>query len=196
MKQALPKGKKVKVSSITPYENNPRIISEKSLEAVRLSIEKYGMVQPIVTDTKRVIIAGHTRHQALVQLGVETVEIYEVDMPEEKARALRVIDNRVGELSDWDRSALTMELREMEDSILRTYFWDVDLELGQLKTALRDVSEEEIDAATDKVSTIPERAKVPTTQVECPACKGTFEVKTVTLGVTPEDLELLTARME
>lgn len=190
----LPKGTRMKVADIKPYENNPRIISEKSREAVQLSIEKYGYVQPIVVDSDNVIIAGHTRHQALVEMGVASVEVYRVDMPPEKARAYRVVDNRVGELSDWDRSALTMELREMDDSILSSYFWDVDLELGQLKTAMRQVSEEEIEDAADEVASLPERQKTHTTDVECPACQYLFQTKTATLGVTPEDLELLMAR--
>lgn len=192
----LPKPVTVKVSAIKPYENNPRVISEKSREAVRLSIEKFGYVQPIVVDKDNVIIAGHTRHQALVEMGVKSVKVYRVDMPEEKARAYRIVDNRVGELSEWDRSALTMELREMEDSVLSSYFWDVDLELGQLKTAMRQVSEEEMDEVTDQVSSIPERQRTHTTDVECPACHGVFQTKTATLGVTPEDLELLMARDE
>ena len=192
----LPKPVTMKVADIKPYENNPRIISEKSREAVRMSIEKYGYVQPIVTDLDGVIIAGHTRHQALVEMGVKSVKVYKVDMPAEKARALRIVDNRVGEMSDWDRSALTMELREMEDGVLAAYFWDVDLELGQLRTAMREVTEDEIGQATEHVSSIPERQRTHTTDVECPACRGVFQTKTATLGVTPEDLELLLARDE
>lgn len=192
----LPKPTRLKVSKIKPYESNPRVISEKSLEAVKHSIENYGYVQPIVVDKNHVIIAGHTRHQALTELGVESTEVYVVDMPEEKARAYRIVDNKTGELTDWDKSSLTMELRELEDSVLSVYFPDVDLELGQLKTAMREVSEEKIKEATEQVTAVRPQAKPLTTDIECPVCHGTFEVKTATLGVSQDDLELLAAQNE
>jgi len=190
----LPKTTRMKVDKIKPYENNPRVISPKSVEAVKASIDRYGYVQPIVVDKNHVIIAGHTRHMAMQELGMESAEVYVVDMPEEKARAYRVVDNKTGELSEWDNASLTMELRELEDSVLSIYFPDVDLEMGQLKTAMRDVSEEKVEEAAEKISSLPTRQKVLTTNVQCPECRKGFEVKTATLGVTPEDLELLMAQ--
>lgn len=187
----LPKPKSVKVKDIKPYDNNPRVIDEKSLEAVRFSIENYGYVQPIIVDPDMVIIAGHTRHQALQELGIDTTDVYIADLPEAKARALRLADNRTGELSSWDKSSLTMELRELEDAILQAYFPDMDLELGQLKTAMRTVSEDQLEAAEDEVLTLPHRQVQPTIEIQCPSCMGMFEVKAATLDVSPEDLTLL-----
>lgn len=192
----LPKATSMKVSSIKPYRDNPRLINPKSVEAVKHSIEQYGYVQPIVVDKKKVIIAGHTRHMALTELGIESTDVYVVDMPEEMARAYRIVDNKTGEMSEWDNSSLTMELRELEDSVLSVYFPDMNLELGQLKTAMRDVSEEKIEEANDQVTSLPKRAKPLTTDVECPECQYVFEVKTVTMGVSPDDIELLMSRDE
>lgn len=192
----LPAPTRVRVEEIQPYENNPRNIGAKSMEAVRLSIENYGYVQPIVVDKDLVIIAGHTRHQALRELGVEEVEVYVMDMPEQQANAYRLVDNRSGELSLWDNSSLTMELRELEDSVLQVYFPDIDLELGQLKTAMRQITQEDMAEATEEVTKLPVREDTLTTDVQCPECLKLFEVKTLTLGVTPEDLALLMARIE
>lgn len=190
----LPKPTTLKVKSIKPYADNPRLISQKSLDAVKHSIETYGYVQPIVVDKKHVIIAGHTRHQALSELGVERTQVYVVDMPEDKARAYRIVDNKTGELTEWDNSSLTMELRELEDSVLKVYFPDMDLELGHLKTAMREVSEEQIAEADEQVTSLPKRTKTLTTDIECPECRFMFEVKTATMGVSPEDIELLMER--
>src|SRR5699024_7443381 len=102
----LPKPTRMKVDKIKPYENNPRVISPKSVEAVKASIDRYGYVQPIVVDRNHVIIAGHTRHMAMQELGMESAEVYVVDMPEEKARAYRVVDNKTGERSEEHTSEL------------------------------------------------------------------------------------------
>lgn len=189
----LPKTKTMALTKIKPYYNNPRYISEQAVRAVKESIENYGFVQPLVVDAKNTIIAGHTRHRALEQLGRSTAEVYVVNLSEKQARAYRIADNKTGEMTQWDNSALIMELRELEDGILHSYFPEMDLELGQLKTAQREVSEEEMSQAQDDVEKIPERTFVHMTEVECPSCRADFEVKTSTLGVSWDDLHMLTA---
>ncbi len=49
-----------KLSSIKPYENNPRN-NDGAVEAVAASIREFGFRQPIVVDEQNVIIVGHTR---------------------------------------------------------------------------------------------------------------------------------------
>lgn len=192
----LPEAVTLKISEIKPYDNNPRVIDERSKEVVEHSLKTYGYVQPLVVDTDHVIIVGHTRFQAMQALGVKEVSAYVVDLPEEQAREYRIADNRTGELTHWDGSSLTMELREMEDSVLRVYFPEVDIELGHLKTAMRKVTEEEMGQATREVTSIPVRTEPLMTEVQCPECMGLFEVKTSTLGLTWEDLMLLESRRD
>ena len=48
------------LSTIRPYENNPRI-NKAAIEAVAKSILEFGFRQPIVVDELGAIIAGHTR---------------------------------------------------------------------------------------------------------------------------------------
>ena len=64
---------KKKVRDLVPYENNPRINDAAVPELIK-SIEQCGYVAPIVIDENDVILAGHTRQKALIQMGQEDVE--------------------------------------------------------------------------------------------------------------------------
>ena len=57
------------VSTITPYAGNPRR-NDAAVEAVAASIREFGFRQPIVVDEQGVIIVGHTRYKAALQLGL------------------------------------------------------------------------------------------------------------------------------
>lgn len=190
----LPELKRVPLSKIKPYENNPRRITSKSIEEVQFSIDEYGYVQPIIVDTDYVIIAGHTRHAALKELGRKDAQVYVIDMPPEQARKYRLIDNRTGEMTDWSHERLILELREWESGLLERFFPEVNLEMGQLDTA-PDVTEAEVAVAQEKVSKVRDLPEEPLTEVRCPSCLDTFQVKTKSLpGLSYADIEELTAR--
>lgn len=105
-----------KLSEIKPYERNPRIIPQAAVDAVARSIQAFGFRQPIVVDKNGVILAGHTRYKAAQQLGLTEVPVvWQTDITEIQARGYRIADNKVAELSAWDRDALDLEVRELAD---------------------------------------------------------------------------------
>ena len=59
------------ISEIKPYPGNPRI-NDRAVSYVAESIKEFGMKVPLVLDREGVIIAGHTRLEALKSLGAET----------------------------------------------------------------------------------------------------------------------------
>lgn len=102
------------LDQIKPYENNPRF-NDNAVDAVAKSIKEFGFQQPLVLDKDNVIIVGHTRFKAAQQLGLETVPCVIADnLSEEKVKAYRLADNKVGELAHWDYAALNIELDEIE----------------------------------------------------------------------------------
>ena len=104
------------LTDIKPYEHNPRIIPQAAVDAVARSIQAFGFRQPIVVDGNGVILAGHTRYRAAQQLGmVEVPVVWQTDITEIQARGYRIADNKVAELSAWDRDALDAEVRELAD---------------------------------------------------------------------------------
>jgi hypothetical protein len=182
------------LSAIKPYENNPRRIPEDAITGVAESIERYGYTQPIVVDKDHVIIVGHTRMLALERLGWTEAAVYVADLPEDKAKAYRLVDNRTGEMSGWDHSMLVVELREWEESLLERFFPEMDLEVGQVAGGVGAVTQAEVDKATEAITQVTEADPMLMTHVKCPACFGTFEVQTKSLpGLTQRDLNTMLA---
>lgn len=103
------------VPEVRPYEKNPRKNAE-AVKYVRASIEKFGFKQPIVIDSNRVIISGHTRLEAAKSLGMAEVPcIVADDLTEAQAKALRLADNKVAEFSEWEMNLLGGELCELAE---------------------------------------------------------------------------------
>ena len=104
------------LADIKPYDRNPRIIPQAAVDAVARSIQAFGFRQPIVVDGNGVILAGHTRYKAAQQLGMAEVPVvWQTDISDIQARGYRIADNKVAELSAWDRDALDAEVRELAD---------------------------------------------------------------------------------
>jgi len=189
----LPEAATVPITSVQPYWRNPRKIPSEAVEKVAKSLAAYGFQQPIVTDRQGVIIVGHTRYEAARKLEYTHVPVLIADLPEDKAREYRLVDNRSAELSGWDQESLVTELREFGEDLLEDFFPEVDLKIGEAAAA-RDVSAEAVKAAVQKVNRVSEAdpAAVHTTDVVCPSCFHTFHVRTRSLpGLTQEDLDLL-----
>lgn len=103
------------ISEILPYAKNPRK-NEKSVKFVKESIRQFGFKVPIIIDSKREIVCGHTRLLAAKSLGLSEVPcIAADDLTDEQIKAFRLADNKVGEFSDWDLDLLSNELSEKEE---------------------------------------------------------------------------------
>lgn len=174
----------IDIRQVRPYHRNPRK-NEKAVEAVKQSITDYGFNSPIVVDKKFVIIAGHTRYKACLELKMKQVPCVVLDMDEKKAKAYRIADNKTSELSDWDMDNLIPELREignLED--MQIYFANVDVEdlikesIGSMNFA--DITQDEIDKKSDSMATAydtPSASPETRMQVICPHCGEEFEIK-------------------
>lgn len=121
------KEKYVKLSDLVPYEKNPRK-NAKAVGPTARSMEDYGYVAYITVGTDNVIVMGHTRRLALLQLQKEgklgkgmledttedRIKVIDVsDLSEEKQRELRIIDNQTGGLAEWDDDLLQEELIDL-----------------------------------------------------------------------------------
>lgn len=105
----------LKPSDIIPYVNNPRH-NESAVDAVASSIRDFGFNVPLVLDKDHIIITGHTRHQAALKLGLETVPCIIADhLTPAQAKAFRLADNRVSELATWDEELLQAELQQLSE---------------------------------------------------------------------------------
>ena len=131
-----------KVDELIPYENNPRY-NDETVEYVANSIREFGFKVPIIVDKNNVIVAGHTRYKASLELGLEEVPtIVADDLTEEQVKAFRLADNKVSEKSSWNFELLDEELENLD--IDMSYFgFDKDIQENFNEEKLDDEREKE-----------------------------------------------------
>ena len=101
--------------TIKPYYSNPRV-NHEAVAVVMKSIEDFGFKQPIVVDKKKVIIVGHTRWKASMEMELDEVPVLIAsDMSQKQAKAYRIADNKSNQISQWDFTLLRDELLELDD---------------------------------------------------------------------------------
>lgn len=105
----------VEVQSIKQYSNNAKQHSEKQINQIAKSIQKFGFLNPILLDQTKTIIAGHGRLLALKQLGYMSVPcVYAKHLTESQVNAYRIADNKLSENASWDSELLAVELKSLE----------------------------------------------------------------------------------
>jgi len=87
----------IKLDKIEPNPHQPRkIFDEKSLEELSKSIQKHGVIQPILLtsqDGKYTIIAGERRYRASKLLGLQSIQAIITEYNINKLRELALIEN-------------------------------------------------------------------------------------------------------
>ncbi|MBR0371630.1 MAG: ParB N-terminal domain-containing protein [Methanobrevibacter sp.] len=117
------------IDEVIPYENNPRQ-NDGAVEYVANSIKEFGFKVPIIVDKDNVIVTGHTRLKAAIQLGLKEVPvIYADDLTDEQIKAFRIADNKVGEKSGWDLDKLKIELEDFDVDMTDFGFGDFELSM-------------------------------------------------------------------
>lgn len=97
------------ISDLLPAVYNPRKISNVDYTNLKISIEKFGIVDPIIVNCnpsrEGVIIGGHQRYKIAVELGMDEVPCIEVNLTEQREKELNIRLNRNG--GDFDSDKLT-----------------------------------------------------------------------------------------
>lgn len=99
------------VKDLTPYDTNVKKHEKDQVKKIAAAILKTGKFdQPIVVDRNGVIIKGHGRRLAAIELGLKTVPVVvHADLTPAQVKAMRLDDNRVA-MSDIDSDMLRLEL--------------------------------------------------------------------------------------
>lgn len=107
----------VKIEELNPAPYNPRKWSENAIEQLRESVQRFGVVDPLLVNNAKgrenVVIGGHFRLKVAKELGITELPVLYVIIPElerEKELNLRLNKN----LGEWD----TDLLKEFDETIL------------------------------------------------------------------------------
>lgn len=148
---------KRKVSDLTPYSKNPRVIKEKQLNDLKASISKFGLAEPIVIQPDGLIVGGHARYQVLLSEGVQECDCYVPDraLTEKEVEELNIrLNKNVAGVFDFDILANEFDQTDLID-------WGFEpFELGL---------EEKKKKVSFSASTAPK-------EVKCPNCAQVFDI--------------------
>ena len=132
---------KKKISELIPASYNPRIATKKQEDNLKRSLEKFGVVEPVVFNKQTgCIVGGHFRVRELKKLGYTEVECVIVDLSLEDEKELNIrLNANTGEF-DWEQLATEWDVDELSDWGL-----DVPADWGQ-----NEVEEkEQVDLSDD-----------------------------------------------
>lgn len=139
------------ISTIKPYENNVKKHPEQQIKKLAQSIKTFGWQgNPIIVDKDGVIISGHGRRLAALELGLKQVPVVVADdMTAAEARAFRLADNRVA-ISDIDTDMFEQEISGFKDmgDLLEGIFdaKELDFAVADLMEINDSVFEEDLTA--------------------------------------------------
>ena len=118
----------VPIDQLRPYDRNPRK-NDHAVAYVAESIEQVGYITPIVCDENWLMLAGETRLKALKSKGAKKVQVLQVTgLTDEQKKKYRLLDNKVGEIADWDLDLLLGELEEVDFGDFNFGFTDIEQE--------------------------------------------------------------------
>lgn len=128
-----------KISELKPYEKNPRK-NDNAVDYVAKSIEQFGFRVPIVIDSNKIVVCGHTRLKAAKKLGIKSVPcVIADDLTDEQIKAFRLADNKTAEFSEWDFDLLNQELDGIFDIDMSDFGFDsMDLDSDGEKEIIED----------------------------------------------------------
>jgi len=123
---------KVKLTELIKYQNNAKEHPQEQIDQIKASIQEFGYITPIIVDEKNVILAGHGRYEALLQLGHEEVEVKRVNhLTGVQKKQYILADNKLNANTGFDDEMLKLELEaieEMEGDLELTGFEDEEIE--------------------------------------------------------------------
>ncbi len=138
------------VTDLLPWKENPRKISQQALDKLKTKIKQNGFHSVIVIDTDNTILSGNQRKTALVELGIDKVNVLVPSRKlTDKERRKIGIESNIND-GEWDFDKLKsfdLELLQFagfdekelvkfwdEDNDTKDDKFDVEKELKQIKT--------------------------------------------------------------
>jgi DNA modification methylase len=134
------------IHALSPCDRNARTHSKRQIRQIAESIRKFGFNNPVLTDDKLQIIAGHGRVEAARLLGVTMVPTVRLShLGETERRAYVIADNALATKAGWDREILAIEMQ----GLIELGF---EVELTGFETAEIDLIVEGLQEATSEAA--------------------------------------------
>lgn len=117
----------VSISDLIPAEYNPRQLTAEQHRQLRESIERFGLVDPIIVndheDRKNIVIGGHQRLHVAKELGFTEVPVVYLNLEEPLERELNLRLNK--NTGEWNMDMLANHFDEQ--LLIDVGFSDIEL---------------------------------------------------------------------
>ena len=147
------------IDELIPYEHNAKEHTEKQIENLAKSFEKYGWVAPCIITRDNVIVAGHGRILGAKKAGLDKAKcMYADGLTDEQIKEYRHLDNLLSE-GNYIQSEFDFDMPDLSDFD----FSEIDVEI------------QGVNVPDDFDFTVPEKKESTYTETQerfctCPSC--------------------------
>ena len=106
---------RIKTNKLKPATYNPRQISTKQYNDLKKSIERFGLVDPIIVNKDNTVIGGHQRLKIIKSLGEKTIGCIVLNLNKEQERELNIRLNKNSGEFDFDILSSEFDIDELVD---------------------------------------------------------------------------------
>lgn len=132
----------VKLTDLNPAPYNPRKIDKAALAGLAASMDRFGVLEPIVWNKRsRNVVGGHQRLKVLLAEGVKETQVVVVDMDEAAEQAANLTLNNPGVAGEFDDN-----LPDILDGVRKALSLE---DFMALRLDLLDVSRDDTDLSLD-----------------------------------------------
>ncbi|MDX9847454.1 MAG: ParB N-terminal domain-containing protein [Tenuifilaceae bacterium] len=167
------------LSELTPYPNNPRVITEEALADLCQSIEEdllYFETRPIICSDrtgKLVIVAGEKRYLASIRLGKDKVPVAVIPgLTEEDERRILIKDN--GSFGNWDYDMLK-DLHAQGWSFEFAKTWGANIDLSHFESGGKSIVSDDFEQAANLTYVHYNNYRIPVSDVEAAKLNAAIE---------------------
>lgn len=145
----------VGINELKPSEYNPRKADENECKALRLSIERFGIVDPIIVNCaenrKNIVIGGHFRLRIAKEMGYQKLPVVYINIPDlKKEQELNIRLNKNSGSFNYDL------LANFDEEMLR----DCNFDSAELDKIFQIDPTPEDDAVPENVPAIVKRGEI------------------------------------
>lgn len=116
---------------IKPYEKNAKQHPAEQVEQIKQSIREYGFNDPVAIWKDNVVIEGHGRLIAALEMGMESIPVIRLDeLTDQQRKAYALVHNKLTMNSGFDPDMLQMELDDIFDYDMSDFGFDLVTEEG------------------------------------------------------------------
>ena len=154
----------VDTNTIKPASYNPRKISKKEWDALDKSLEKFGVVEPLVVNSRTGnLVGGHQRYDVMKRKGWQEVPVVKVDLSLEDEKALNLALNKIsgewnedklrGLITDLSAAQYDLQYTGFDHEDIKDFFGDKYLEEIGVRSVPQEDEIVDVEAHVRKIQT-------------------------------------------